>query len=146
MSTVDTKNAEANAVPEPPPIAPDTPLSGAISDSFDMIKGTIDANHFDQHDYAIAAEALEEFVFGNYGEFTRDQRKQITLHALTELQGFVAPYISEEASAGIAAAALLAPTLFDIIEKALLKQFDANGDGKISPQECCPGCFGGEAK
>lgn len=126
--------------------APASAVADAISDSFEMIKGTIDAKHFDKDDYVTAAEVLEEFVLTNYSDFTREQIKSVTLHSLEELKEFVAPYLSDEANAGITAAAMLAPTLFDIIEKALLKQFDKDGDGKISPQECCPGCFGGKAK
>ena len=96
---------------------------------------------FTATDFIDILEQIEEFAIENFQSYTSTQIKNITLKSIQQLQEFVKDFVDEQTYSIIKTILIGAPTLYNIIERALLKRLDVNGDGEISMEECCS-CFG----
>ena len=96
---------------------------------------------FTSTDFIDIMENIEEFALENFQSYTSTQIKNITLKSIEQLQEFVKDIVNEETYAIIKTILIGAPSLYNIIERALLFRLDKNGDGEISMEECCS-CFG----
>jgi hypothetical protein len=101
----------------------------------------VDERDFTGEDFIDIGERLEELIFRDYPELTPEQQKGLALKVLRRTADFVLPKIEDEATKVVIQSLLMvAPGLFDVIRKALLKKFDLDGDGEISPAECHAVC------
>ena len=101
----------------------------------------IDERDFTGDDFIDIGQRLEELVLQTYPDITPEQQKSLVLKVLRRTADFVLPKIENEATKIVIKSLLVvASGLFDTIRKALLKQFDLDGDGEISPAECHAVC------
>ena len=117
-------------------------INESIEDALNIGKKLIeDKKKVSITDFLTVVEAVEEYSMENFQAYTNTQIKSITLKALEQLKDFTKEYVDEDTYRIIETVMIGAPTLYDMIERALLKNLDTNGDGQISMDECCS-CFG----
>ena len=116
-------------------------INKSIEDALKLGKKLIEEKKISVTDFLMVVEAVEEYSIENFQSYTNTQIKEITLKALDQLKDFTKEFVDEDTYKIIQTVMIGAPTLYDMIERALLKHLDTNNDGEISMDECCS-CFG----
>ena len=117
-------------------------INKSIEDALQLGKRLIqEKQQISISDFLSVVEAVEEYSLEHFQSYTNTQIKQITLKALDQLKDFTKEFVDEDTYKIIQTVMIGAPTLYDMIERALLKHLDTNKDGELSIQECCS-CFG----